>query len=482
MMTYLKSGFLLILFFAAFSIFGQELVSINKTGSRTRAQIAAQTGLPNIRYGCDFYKVRYTSQDAVGRRDTLSGLLAIPNDNKWAYPLLVYQHGTSDCKTCVPSRFGTAGGEEGELGLLFSGLGFISFLPDYVGMGDGRGFQTYVHYKSTVQATEDMLQACEKWMSNNNIFFHDQLFITGYSQGGYASMAYQKYVEENNLRSVTAAAHLSGPYNLSGVMKDLIIGDKEYNYVAYLPNTFLGFNEAEKIFDNLEDVFRPEYIPDIISYYEGRLSLTQLNIRLIQKLVVNTGKRITKGMLNPSIIDSLNNSPNHILNRILRENDVHNWTPKEPTRIFYCSADDQVPFMNSIVAFDTMKLNGAIDLELRDVSPASNHGQCVNPALTAALIFFLSKQQLISSSNDVAENTPIRLFPNPSQSNVTIDFDNTVIQSVTILNVLGKSFYNISLLEQNQVYLETTSWPRGMYVVLASAPNGSTYTTKLILE
>lgn len=106
----------------------------------------------------------------------------MPDDLKFTYPKLIYQHGTSDCKKCIPSSYGVNGGEEGQLGLLFAGLGYVSILPDYVGMGEGRGFQTYVHDATTVSATKDMLAACESWTTQNGVFTNDQLFITGYSQ------------------------------------------------------------------------------------------------------------------------------------------------------------------------------------------------------------------------------------------------------------------------------------------------------------
>jgi hypothetical protein len=54
--------------------------------------------------------------------------------------------------------------------------------------------------------------------------------------------------------SVTAAAHLSGPYSLSGAMRDLILSETEYSYPAYIPNTVLGFNEAYGIYNNLSEI------------------------------------------------------------------------------------------------------------------------------------------------------------------------------------------------------------------------------------
>ena len=128
-----------IIILISFQISGaQELISATYKGMQTKQQIATSFALPLIRNGAKYYHIKYTSKDARGNKDTLSGLMVVPDDLKFEYPRLVYQHGTSDCKQCVPSRYGVSGGEEGQLGLLFAGLGFVAILPDFVGMGDGR--------------------------------------------------------------------------------------------------------------------------------------------------------------------------------------------------------------------------------------------------------------------------------------------------------------------------------------------------------
>lgn len=71
-------------------------------------------------------------------------------------------------------------------GLLFAGLGFVAMLPDFVGMGDGRGFQLICpccHHCFCYSKMCWRLQpvGCHKM----EVFTNDQLFITGYSQGGY---------------------------------------------------------------------------------------------------------------------------------------------------------------------------------------------------------------------------------------------------------------------------------------------------------
>lgn len=471
----MKSAFsiLFVLFFIFNSGYSQHLVSATYKGVKTKAQITTQFSLPFIKYGAKYYKVAYTSTDAKGQPDTLTGLMMVPDDPKFEYPRLVYQHGTSDCKKCVPSYYGSTGGEEGQLGLLFAGLGFVTFLPDYVGMGDGRGFQTYVHNGTIVSASQDMLSACAEWTAQNNVYTNDQLFITGYSQGGYASMALHKALEESSIpSSVTAAAHLSGPYSLSGVMRDLILIDSAYNYPAYIPNTVLGFNEVYgNLYTDLNDFFKPEYTPDIKKYYDGTISLSTLNSKLIQLLKTNTGASVAGRMIRDDVKNEIISNPIHPANQLLLENDLFNWAPKIPTRIFYCKADDQVPYKNSVVTRDAMLAKGATNLVVTDVNPTANHSGCVNPALTQTVLFFLGLQKLTSSVSDLNHSKGVRIFPNPVRDILNITFSSPY-QSIVIFDMQGNEVLRKNIQPSDTYSLDISSFNPGLFIGSLHGGNG----------
>jgi Secretory lipase/Secretion system C-terminal sorting domain len=411
---------LLVVVFASMTN-AQNLITAQLKGTKTKAQIGQIYNIPFLKFGAKYYKVTYESPDAKGQKDTLSGMLMVPDVVNFEFPILFYQHGTSDCKTCVPSRY-TGNGGEADLGLLFASLGYVSLLPDYVGMGDGRGFQTYVHEATTVSASLDMLSAVKSWMNTNNIKHNGQHFLTGYSQGGYASMAIHKAMENMPNIEVTAASHMSGPYSLSRVMRDLVLQDKEYNFPGYLPNTILGQNEVDgTIYSDLSQVFKAPYIADIDKYHKGTLTLSALNSKLITLLKANNdNKSIAGRMLLDNVKQDILSNPNHPINIALHKNDLFRWAPKAPTKILYCKADDQVPYLNSVMANDTMKALGAAKLETIDVASAANHGACVTPALTQTVLFFSSFQRLLSDTEQLAVDD-IQLFPNPTSQECQIN-------------------------------------------------------------
>lgn len=407
----------------ALPLVAQRLVSSTPLGSRTKAQLTSQFGLPIIQYGAKYYRVLYVTTDVQGMPDTASGLIVIPDDFSRVYPRLVYQHGTSSSKLDVPS-YNVAQNGEGALGLLCAGLGYVALLPDYLGLGASDGFHPYVHAASEASAAADLLRALPEFEAQVGSHTNDQLFITGYSQGGHASMALQREIETALAGefSVTAAAHNSGPYSISGVMRDLILSDTAYYFPAYLPNTILSYQTVYGgLFNQTTDVFKEPYAAPISQFYSGVISLDQLNTQLNGLLLANEGDSRPLRMLQPAMVQAVLTDPGHPFNAALRDNDVYAWAPQSPTRIFYCAADDQVPYRNSIVANDTMKAYGAVNLAATDVNPAADHGDCVTPALTNTILFFLGYQQVgtfVGAGAPLVQSLDMQ--PNPAHSTLII--------------------------------------------------------------
>jgi Prolyl oligopeptidase family len=404
----------------SFSCSSQTLISATLLGAKTQAQLYAQfNNLLFIQYGCKYYRIAYTSPDVHGVLDTVTGLLAVPDNPNKKYPRLVYQHGTSGSRQDVPSINVVTNGE-GQFGQLFAGLGYVALLPDYLGLGNvSRGFHPYVHAESEAWVAMDMLRAVQQFCAQNQIQTNDQLFVTGYSQGGHGAMALHRAIEKDPAHefTVTAAAPMSGPYSISGVMRDLILSDDIYYYPAYIPNTALSYQTVYgNLFNNVTEVFRAPYSTLIAQFQNGTINLSSLNDQLIDMLIMNEGACRPFRMLQPNMVQTIMNDPNHPINLALAANDAYdNWIPQAPIRLFYCMNDDQVPFLNSLLARDSLNAVSAPNFQIQDVMPSANHGQCVVPAATATVIFFLGFQQIGTvGTDDVAAVGKLNISPNPA--------------------------------------------------------------------
>lgn len=459
---------------ATLALAAQNLVSVTFLGSKTQAQLTAEFNVPFIQFGARYYRVTYTTLNLAGQPDTVSGLISVPDNAAKVYPRLVYQHGTSGSTQDVPSVNVLQGGE-GRIGWLFAGLGYVALMPDYLGLGVSDDvFHPYVHAESEASVALDMLRALPAFADQYQVHVNSQLFVTGYSQGGHAAMALQRAIELDPTGEfdVTASAPMSGPYSIGEVMRALILSDEVYYYPAYIPNTALSYQTAYgNIFSQLTDIFKPVYAAPIQQFYLGNMTLSDLNTQLISLLVANEGACIPTQMIQPDVLAAVQADPEHPINQALRANDVYHWAPQAPTRLFYCMSDDQVPFENSLLARDTMQALGAADLLASDVSPSSNHGECVVPALTQTLFFFLAFQQIgtaTSTSAPLAE--VLTLSPNPADESFT--FDNGSAQAVFKAYTADGRLCWQQLFGAGAQQINVQQWPSGNYWIQVQTAEG----------
>ncbi len=463
----------------------QNLVSATFLGQKSQAELYIEfNSLPFIQFGAKYYSITYTTHDVHGAIDTASGLIAVPDNPNRIYPRLVYQHGTSGSKQEVPSINVQTDGE-GKVGNLFAGLGYVAFLPDYLGLGNtSKGFHPYVHAESEAWAAMDMLRAGDQFLQQNQVATNDQLFITGYSQGGHGAMALHRAIELDPTHEfeVTAAAPMSGPYSISKVMRDLILTDKVYYYPAYIPNTALSYQTVYgNLFSTMTDLFKQPYAALIQQFYDGQMTLSNLNQELITQLIANEGACRPFRMMQDSTVQAVMMNPNHPINVALNANDTYNhWIPKAPFRLFYCTADDQVPYQNSILARDSFLAAGVTNFAISDVMPSADHGACYVPAMTSTLIFFLGFQQ-IGSVGTLSPSTihELSFSPNPAQDYITIQ-DLPKDGRYEIVDFSGKVLQSGRLSEGSQS-LSLANLPNGVFLIRYFA-QGEVWRGKLVVQ
>ncbi|NRA49206.1 MAG: T9SS type A sorting domain-containing protein, partial [Phaeodactylibacter sp.] len=454
----------------------QELIDYEYKGSQTLAQMQSQYGLL-MQNGIEYYKIWYTTPDINGVTDTASGLIVLPvQETEYQYPLLCYMHGTVNSKTDVPSNL--AGGWE--LAAAWGGLGYVTAAPDFLGLGESRGFHPYVHAATEASAGIDMLFAAQVFCEAEGPALNDQLFVTGYSQGGHAAAAVQRELEANytDAFTVTAAAPMSGPYSISGAMRGAMLSDEPYFYQGYLAYTALSYNEAYGLFDEVEEYFKQPYATLIEQFYLGEITLGSLNATLIDLLTNSEGAPIPRYMLQDALVAALEDGNNdHPILQALEDNDVYDWIPQAPTRLYYCTADDQVAFTNSILADSVMNANGATDLLAVDAGPTLNHTACVQPATIAGAIFFAGYRELISNN---AVNTPykdLKVFPNPVAKTLHLRAL-PVDATIALITTNGQVMHEEALFSST-AEVDMSTFPKGLYLLKVNTSEG-TETIKIL--
>ena len=409
-------------FFLLSFLSAQTFLSVEFLENRSPAELQSSAlNLTTFTYGANAYKVTYETVDLTGNTVVVSGLLAVPDDLTKRFPLACYQHGTAGDKEGVPSRLNL----DASIAVSLAGKGYVTVAPDLLGLGDHDGVHPYVHADSEAWVAVDMLNAARSYAASNGIYLNDQVFITGYSQGGHSAMALHRDLELNlaDEYAVTAAAPMSGPYSIAEVMRDLILSGEEYGRPAYLINTFISYQEVYgNVYPSIDEAFKAPYRQSVEDFSNNIISLTELDETLVNLLEANEGAVIPIKVLEESYVEAVTSNPDHPMNMAMRDNNVYDWSPSAPTRLLYCQADEEVPFENSTLAESTMLGNGASDVQAIDVNSLLNHFFCALYASVEMTDFFDAYKIIEDApvSTKGAVFAELEIFPNPATEEILL--------------------------------------------------------------
>lgn len=440
-------------------IFCQQLVAIENIGFSTKQQLS-NIIVGQAQYDVKYYKVQYKTHNTQNQEVIASGLMAVPQSTTCAYfPLLTYCHGTTLRKEDVPSRDNT----EAILVKTMAGFGYVACAPDYLGMGDSPGFHPYVHAESEATASIDLMRAVKEYIADStNYEWNEQVYLTGYSQGGHAAMATHKYIQDNSLLSefpVTASAPASGPYHMSGPQAKSLIRDKPYSNPGYVVYLLKSYQTAySNLYTNLTDVLKAPYKSSIPPLFDGAHSMSDVNAVLPNKIEDFLDSTFYYSFKN----DSVNQT--HPLWQYLKENDNYNWKPEAPVRMYYCTNDEQVFFQNALNAEKAMKNLGATDVKAIK-SGEGNHSQCVLPAILAAKAFFDSTSTACNPLQlpHVGQSpTQLIFYPNPSKGELNISLPHK--STLTLYNLNGQEVHQ-QMVEAGNTHLNVEVLPKGVYSI-----------------
>lgn len=311
-----------------------------------------------LRYRVNAYKITYNTIDTEGNSIVASGALLIPQTID-ALPLVSQQHGTLRDATNAPS-FLTQNSEVYVFGLLYSSMGHVFAAPDYLGYGESSQIaHPYEHAPSLATASRDMIRASREFCAANNVNLNEKLFLTGYSEGGNATMALHQLLEEEHSDefTITASAPGAGAYNKLAFTKAVASENQTldfnfmvaYIWVVWAYNSISSYNLNRTYTDYFQE-------PNATTISNAPVAGTPQ----IQEGSINTNPQqlftnnFLNGILNETDTDFVN---------ALKDNDVYDWKPVAPMRMFHGTADDFVYPLNSETAFAAMQARGATNVE-----------------------------------------------------------------------------------------------------------------------
>jgi pimeloyl-ACP methyl ester carboxylesterase len=356
--------------------FSRETLAEHKTkiavGSATLEDVVP------TKCGYRAYKMVYETPNTENKMVKATGVIAIPEETNTA-PIMSFQHGTVTHREDSPSKMDTDDGI-GMIGFIFSGSCYVVVAPDYVGLGDGEGYHPYLHAATEASASADLLKVTVEFLQKKGFQWNRKLFLAGYSQGGHATMALHRHLEANGPYDVTAAAPMAGPYDLSGTTAKILLsypGPKTNLYASFL---MFSMQKIYNMYADFTDAVIAPWHTQLDGLYDGTKRGDEIQKALPAKM---------EDFLTERFVTGVKAGTEKVFLSALQDNDVYNWAPRAPVRLYHASGDRDVPYANSQVALKSMTANGST-VSLVDLGNLS-HGAAFVPAVIAAHRWFQSQ-------------------------------------------------------------------------------------------
>ncbi|MBN2348486.1 MAG: alpha/beta hydrolase [Bacteroidales bacterium] len=321
------------------------------------------------------YKTSYKNSEITG-----SGLLCVPNA-EGEFPLLSFQNGTNTKHANAPTE--NPGDTLYLLLELLSGNGYIIFIPDYIGFGTSADvLHPYYQRETNNAAIIDMLNAGKEFLTLSNIQANtnNDLFVMGYSQGGWATLSVLDEIE-NNINTnfnVVAASCGAGAYNLRAT-SDYILSQETFPGPLYLPYYIESHRRYGSISEPLQTYFKEPYASRIPGLFDGLHSNSEVNAQLSETV----DELVTDDLLN-----NLNTGAGFLsLRNELIASSVEAWSTSTFLRFYHGTADLNVPPSESQNIYDDFKAASSSHVEIFQL-PSLTHETALIPWGIKSFIWF----------------------------------------------------------------------------------------------
>ena len=312
---------------------------------------------PDAIYNVSMYKVVYNTIDPYGNEVIASGVIGYPENLNQAFPMISWQHGTEVRRENVSSNNGF-----NILSLWLTTRGYIFLEPDYLGLGESELLHPYCMKDPSAWTTIDLIRSAKTFFNNEdeNIFYpitsNNDLILFGYSEGGYVSMAAHYILENQNINefNLLASFPMAGPYDLSGIMVDLMLTQEPYGEPYYLPYVLVPYINYYEL-GALSEYFLPDYAEMFEYLFNGEYSGSYIN-SIMPEIPIE--------VLLPSVIEDFTNDTSHPLRLKLFENNLWDWSPNADMYLFHGLGDELIPHENSELAYDSFINSGSENIYL----------------------------------------------------------------------------------------------------------------------
>jgi predicted esterase len=308
------------------------------------------------------FRVVYTTEYPKGTKINVSGALLLPDNYNPRFPVVVLNHGTYGDRNSAPSK-------EIQKNLpssidVFLGMAIASafncalLMPDYIGYGESQSVtHPYMHGESLGQTGLDFIRAFREYTADPAVAlsFNSNIFITGYSEGGYAAVALHKAIDARPAEGLKVYKNVAGAgaYDMEAFSKAVASNSQplglrmlsSYLWVLEMyKNDFRYSKSYADIFSETDNALLQSINYDI-AYFGNEAAELPLH-------------DVAAELFQPEFISGIMNETDTEFIRISRENSLIDFVPKDSLIFVWGDADNWVYPVNSENAYNAMRSKG----------------------------------------------------------------------------------------------------------------------------
>ncbi len=326
-------------------------------------------------FGYRAYRIEYETVDEEGLPVRASGLMVVPTDygttaadaqkiafmRQKGFSLVSDSHGTIFADREAPTvEANQTLAPSGAPVVLTAMGGFVTLQADYIGFGASRGkVHPYLLRRSSAAATVDFIRAAREFAAKNHIPLNGQLYLTGYSEGGYVAMAALQELETEG-EPVVAAAPMAGPYMLDQMGRGVLASDT-IGVPSFMADVAYAY--AHSYGHPISELVKEPYASKLPALFDGSRDRSSIDAALTH---------VTSELFTDTVITQvLDANSSYWFYGTLQANSTAYWGPHTPVKLVQCMGDDVVPFQISQATASVMHDRfGAADVSVVPVEAA----------------------------------------------------------------------------------------------------------------
>lgn len=311
-----------------------------------------------VKHDIEIYKLTYNTT-VDGEAVVASGVISIPKDMPGPIPYMSAHRGTIFADSEAPSDNLLVYGFE-----VIAASGYATVLPDMIGFGETKDrVQHYYDKETNGQVAIDLIKAGEEFLREKEMLLSNQLFLFGYSQGGFITLATQQAIENDPELDweIAAVAAGAGSYNIEFVMDD-VLSRGVFTSPGFLSLIIYSYNVVNGFDKPMDYYFQEPYASQMPELLDGSKSQREVNKALSDTLKNYFQPLFMEGMMNRTETEIIN---------AFRDNSVHNWQPEAQLRLYHSSGDQYIPIEDSQNTANIMK-NGGSDVTFVNIGEGTH--------------------------------------------------------------------------------------------------------------